>query len=88
MWYVNIAPPNPLLIIDSCFILTMWYVNYLYKFSTLFIFSRFILTMWYVKEANISGVVYIVMDSEGACEFKIAKEMKESEYQIDLNKIL
>lgn len=37
---------------------------------------------------DISGVVYIAMDSEGAWEFKIAKEMKESGYQIDLNKIL
>ncbi|HBE8909438.1 TPA: hypothetical protein ACJHGG_003591 [Clostridioides difficile] len=51
------------------------------------IFKRFILTKWYVKN-DISGVVYIVMDSEGAWEFKIAKEMEESEYQIDLNKIL
>lgn len=37
---------------------------------------------------DISGVVYIAMDSEGAWEFKIAKEMKESGYDIDSNKIL
>lgn len=37
---------------------------------------------------DISGVVYVAMDSEGAWEFKIAKEMKESGYQVDLNKIL
>ncbi|CCL06391.1 hypothetical protein BN168_390002 [Clostridioides difficile CD002] len=66
----------------------MWYVKTLITLFFPFTVIRFILTMWYVKEANISGVVYIVMDSEGACEFKIAKEMKESEYQIDLNKIL
>ncbi|HBF4441500.1 TPA: hypothetical protein KON86_001097 [Clostridioides difficile] len=52
-----------------------------------FYLKCFILTKWYVKN-DISGVVYIVMDSEGAWEFKVAKEMEESEYQIDLNKIL
>lgn len=65
----------------------MWYVKEFLKCTEYSFITYFILTMWYVKN-DISGVVYIVMDSEGAWEFKIAKEMEESEYQIDLNKIL
>lgn len=36
---------------------------------------------------DISGVVYVSHDSEGGWKFKIAKEMRQSGYAIDLNKI-
>ncbi|MDN5566007.1 MAG: nucleotide-binding protein [Psychrobacter sp.] len=36
---------------------------------------------------DISGVVYETMDSKGAWKYKIAREMKSSGYDVDMNKI-
>jgi predicted nucleotide-binding protein len=36
---------------------------------------------------DISGVVYIKMDSEGGWQFQIAQEMKRSGYEIDMNRL-
>lgn len=36
---------------------------------------------------DISGVVYIKMDSDDAWEIKVAKELKKSGYEVDLNKL-
>jgi len=38
--------------------------------------------------SDISGIVYISMDVDKAWQLKIAKEMKNSSYDIDFNKIL
>lgn len=40
------------------------------------------------KPNDISGVVYINMDSQGAWKTELAKEMKECGYSIDANKLL
>jgi predicted nucleotide-binding protein len=37
---------------------------------------------------DISGVVYVPMDNAAAWHFTIAKELKESGYDVDMNKIL
>lgn len=39
------------------------------------------------KPSDISGVVYIEMDELGAWKYSLAKEMKASGYEIDLNKL-
>lgn len=37
---------------------------------------------------DISGVVYVFMDDAGSWQFQIAKELQNSGYQVDLNKLL
>jgi len=37
---------------------------------------------------DLSGIVYITMDNEGAWKVKLAKEMKESGCDVDLNRLL
>lgn len=39
------------------------------------------------KPNDISGVVYVDMDSHGAWKIALAREMKSSGYDIDMNKI-
>ncbi|KAA0811593.1 hypothetical protein DN403_27230 [Bacillus sp. AY2-1] len=36
---------------------------------------------------DVSGVVYILMGSEGSWELQLAKELKSSSYDIDLNNL-
>lgn len=40
------------------------------------------------KPNDISGVVYVSMDDAGAWQIQIAKELKRSGYNVDMNKIL
>ncbi|RJL48663.1 DNA-binding protein [Pectobacterium carotovorum] len=37
---------------------------------------------------DISGVVYVTFDSDGAWHFKVAKEMRNSGYTVDMNKVI